>query len=141
MERIFAEFDINMKKTLIAILIGLSEADGDYNDNEIALIKDTGLKMGLTLEEIKSVKAKPNGFEYKLPHDISLRMKMFFYLLFMIRVDGVIDIREKQILKKFGFKLCLNPDLMNEMIDVLELYNNKPLPNNIIAEKIKKYLN
>jgi len=141
MEHIFQNISLDAKKSLIAMLIILSEADGQYDDNEIALIKDTGLKMGLSLDEIKAVKKKPNSFRFELPDNMKERIQMFYYLLFMIRIDGKITIREKDVLKKVGFHLCLNPDLMNEMLDVLEKFKNQPIPDNIMAEKVKKYLN
>ncbi len=141
MERIFSQFDDDTKKSLIAMLIMISEVDGQYDANEIALIKDTGNKMGLSVEEIKSVKKNPKGFEFKLPDNMNDRMKILYYLLFMIRVDGKITIREKDMLRKVGFKLCLNPGLLNEMLDVLEKYTNKPIPDNLMLEKVKKYLN
>ena len=97
--------------------------------------------MGLSLDEIKQVKADLNNFNLHLPDSLNDRMSMFCYLLFIIRVDGMISTREKELMKNIGFRLCLNIDLLNEMFDILEKYNNKKLPDNIIAEKLRKYLN
>ena len=141
MEKLFENFSKNEKKTLVSMLIKLSEADGQYHNNEIALIKDTGKKMGLSQDEILAVKKNPNDFKFVLPDNMKERMQMFYYLLFMIRVDGRITLTEKEMIRKIGFFLCLNTDLMNEMLDVLEKYENQRIPDNLMAEKVKKYLN
>ena len=141
MEHIFQSFDPEIKKSLIAMLIALSEADNEYAEYEIALIKDTGLKMGLTLDDIKYIKKNLSGYKLILPDNLSERMKIFCYLIFMIRIDGKITISEKELIKKVGFRLCLNPPLMNEIFEILEKYLNKQLPDTLIADMVKKYMN
>ena len=43
--------------------------------------------------------------------------------------------------KQLGFRLCLNPPLMDDLIDIMVENLNKKIPEDIMIKAVKKYLN
>jgi RAB protein geranylgeranyltransferase component A len=68
-------------------------------------------------------------------------MTILYYLLFMMRVDGVIDQQEEQLVHEAGFRLGFNEKMVDDLIHVMKTYLNKEIPPEVMLQQIKKYLN
>jgi len=141
MQNIFNDFEINVKKSLVSLLIKLSEADMVYMETEIVFIKTIGIKMGFTVDEIKEIKHHPESFDFELPDNMEDRMLMLYNLVYLIRVDGDMNNAEKELLKKLGLRLYLNPALLDDILFLVDKYNGMSIPREELQMHILKYQN
>jgi len=137
----YSSYDINIKKSYLLMLIKIEEADKKIDVNEEAFISFIAGKLGLTDEDIKDIRQNPGKFEFKLPDNIGDRLRIFYSLLYMMGIDGEIDKSEKEMCRKLGFRLCINPILMDDLIDIMVDNLNKRIPEDQMLEAVKKYLN
>jgi hypothetical protein len=59
----------------------------------------------------------------------------------MMRIDGKITEGEKKLCKRMGFRLGINPLLVDELIEIMVKHLNDRVPEEEMLRSIKKYLN
>ncbi len=133
--------DLNIKKSYLLMLIKLSDADHRSDPDEARFINDVAKKLGLTLQDIDNIHHHPEEFRFTLPDNMLDRMRQFYHLLFLMQIDGEITREEREMCRQLGFRLCLNPPLMDDLINVMIDNLNKRVPEGEMLEMIKKYLN
>jgi uncharacterized tellurite resistance protein B-like protein len=138
---IYSSYDINIKKSYLLMLIKIEEADKKIDVHEEAFISFMAGKLGLTDKDIRDIRQNPEKFEFRLPDNIDDRLRIFYSLLYMMGIDGEIKKSEKEMCRKLGFRLCINPVLMDDLIDIMVENLNKRLPEDQMLEAVKKYLN
>jgi uncharacterized tellurite resistance protein B-like protein len=137
----YSSFDDNIKKSYLLMLIKIEEADKRIDINEEAFIEYIAGKLGLTENDIKEIRQNPRKFEFKLPDNVNDRLRIFYNLLYMMGIDGEIEEEEKEMCRKLGFRLCINPVLMDDLIDIMVRNLNKRIPEDEMLKAVKKYLN
>lgn len=123
------------------MLIKLSNADHKVDKNEARFINDMAKKLGLTENDVENIHDHPDEFLFTLPDNMLERMRQFYHLLFLMGIDGEITIEEREICRQLGFRLCLNPPLMDDLINLMIDNLNKRIPDGEMLEVIKKYMN
>lgn len=119
----------------------MKDADKKSHYNEEQFILDIAKKMGLSKSDIKDAIYHPDKFKSSLPTTMAERMTYFYHILYMMKIDGEVDKREKELCKKIGFRLCLNPPLMDELIDIVADYASRNIPDDVMLKTTLKYLN
>ncbi len=137
----YSSFDENIKKSYLLMLIKIEEADKKIDINEEAFIEYIAGKLGLTENDINEIRRNPGKFEFKLPDNVDDRLRIFYSLLYMMGIDGEIQEQEKEMCRKLGFRLCINPVLMDDLIDIMVRNLNKRIPEDQMLKAVKKYLN
>jgi uncharacterized tellurite resistance protein B-like protein len=137
----YSSFDENIKKSYLLMLIKIEEADKRIDINEEAFIEYIAGRLGLTENDIKEIRQNPGKFEFKLPDNVEDRLRIFYSLLYMMGIDGEIQEQEKEMCRKLGFRLCINPVLMDDLIDIMVRNLNKRIPEDEMLKAVKKYLN
>ena len=137
----YSSFDENIKKSYLLMLIKIEEADNKIDINEEAFIEYIAGKLGLTEKDINEIRRHPAKFEFKLPDNVDDRLRIFYSLLYMMGIDGEIQEREKEMCRKLGFRLCINPVLVDDLIDIMVRNLNKRIPEDQMVNAVKKYLN
>ena len=128
------------KENILSLMISMSEADGVIHDNEMMYILQLGFSMGLTEEKIREIAGSEKSSLF-VPQSEADRMTIFYYLVFLIKVDGEITKDEKNMMHHFGLKLGFNHLMIENIIRVVEASLGKRLHPNAILREIKKHLN
>ncbi len=125
----------------LAMLVKLATANGDTHVNELRMIHFIGTKMGLLPDDIEFVLQNHEQFEFKLASSEQERMNQLYHFLFLIRMDGKVSENETDMVRHLGFKLCINPDLVEELLQIVTRFMGEDLPDHLLTDTIKKYLN
>lgn len=134
--------DENSKRGYLRMLIEMARADKEYKVNEDLLLKEIAERMQLDKKEVDSLnKGESESVHISLPKSEPERMTLFYQLLFMMRIDGKITPGEKRLCKRMGFRLGINPLLVDELIEIMVKHLNNRIPEEEMLQSIKKYLN
>lgn len=123
------------------MIIKLSDADHRIDQNEARFIHDLASKLGLTEEDVTNIHDHPEELRFTLPDNMLERMQQFYHLLFLMGIDGKITTEEREMCRKLGFRLCLNPSLMDDLINLMIDNLSKRIPEGEMLNAVKKYLN
>ena len=128
------------KQNILSIMLAMSKVDNVVHDNEMMYILQLGLSMDMSEEEILQI-AKDDKPSLFVPASEADRMTILYYLVFLIKVDGVVSEEEKEMLYHFGLKLGFNPLMVANIIRVIQANIGKKLPPNALIKEVRKYLN
>jgi hypothetical protein len=129
------------RSAVIYMLLKLMAADGHRDRAEYIYILNVAREMGMTPEEIATLKAEDILNEWKLPESEHDRMIILYYLLFMMKTDGRITVEEEIVVKELGYVLGFRIDMVVDLIQVIKSHdlNNSPASDRV--DKIRTYLN
>lgn len=137
----FEEYDIEQRKSIIALLFKLAKSDNSVSNVEKLYLRDIANSLGVDSFSIDEILQDPEAYPLKVPLDERERMTILYYLLFMMRVDGRIEKGEEKLVHEAGFRLGFNEKLTEDLIGVMKTYLNKEVPPDVMLTQIKKYLN
>jgi hypothetical protein len=119
----------------------LMAVDGHKDRREYVYILKVAYEMGMTQEDIASLTPDMIMHEQKLPADEKERMMILYYLLFMMKTDGIVTEDEELLVKDLGYHLGFRIDLVTDLVQVIKSYENMPSPSDALLDSIRKYLN
>jgi len=129
------------RSAVIFMLIRLMSIDGHRDRNEYIYILKVAHEMGMTPEEISSLKPEGIFKQSKLPNDEIERMIILYYLLFMMQIDGIITTEEENLVKDLGHHLGFRIEMVANLIQVIKSHEQITSPSEALLDKIKAYLN
>ena len=120
----------------------MAKADNAYKSNEDQLLREIAERMQIDLEDVASMdESDQENARLHIPKSEMERMTIFYQLLFMMRIDGNVSQGEKKLCQRMGFRLGINPLLVEELIDIMVKHLNDRVPEEEMLRSIKKYLN
>ena len=119
----------------------MTASDNRLEAKELIYILEAGMQIGFDRETIIQIGQETELHPLVVPADEAQRMTMLYYLLFLMRIDGHIDPDEEIFAKMFGFKLGFNELMLEELVIVMKDHVNAELPEDLLIEKVRKYLN
>ena len=128
-------------KAVLAILITMSQVDQQVDQIEKQFILDVSRQLGLSLDEVETIREQPETFILRPPKSEQDRMTILYYLLFTMRVDGQIKPKEEELCHKVGFRLGFNNLMIDDLIQVMKDHPKGEVPPEKMLNEIKKYLN
>ena len=128
------------KENIISIIAQMSKVDGRIHEYEVIYLLKLGLSLGLTDEKVREIIISEEKFLF-IPKSEQDRVTILYYLIFLLKVDGVVNKKEEEMLHHFGLKLGFNPLLIGNIIDVVKGQNGEELLPNALLNEVKKYLN
>ncbi len=137
----YAQTSIESKKSILALLFKLMGADNDEHPKELMYIMHISDRLGLTDDDLKDVSFRMDEYKLIPPQEEADRIKVLYYLLFLMKADGVVQPEEEEFIARFGMKLGFRPDMVHDLIQVLKKYLDSPVPPEELFDKIKTYLN
>ncbi|HUR31709.1 MAG TPA: hypothetical protein VMZ69_09765 [Saprospiraceae bacterium] len=129
------------RSAVIYMLLRLMAADGYRDRREFIYILKVANELGLTSEDIASLKEEDLLNDWKLPANEGERMIILYYLLFMMKTDGIVSPEEEILVKELGHTLGFRIDLVADLIQVIKSYEITNAPSEKLIEKIRTYLN
>lgn len=129
-------FGSDDKRELIEWMIQLLKADGKESSREWAYVNEVANQYDL---EISSAVQSASTINLAVPdHD---RMVLFYYLLFLSKIDGEVDDQEVLLLRDFALRLGFRPAMADDFAGVLRAYSGQQVPTEEMIGVIRKYLN
>ena len=89
----FEEYDIEQRKSIIALLFKLAKSDNSVSNIEKLYLRDIANSIGIDSFSIDEILKNPAAYPLKTPLDERERMTILYYILFMMRVDGRMNIK------------------------------------------------
>lgn len=126
---------------VIKTLLELSRSDGILDKTEIMYIISVGNKIGLSSSEMEDVLRSNTEGGFATPDSEKDRMSFLYYMLFLMKIDGNINERERKLIHKVGFKLGFNELLLTDLINIIEDHLHEKVPPEALLSVVKKYLN
>ncbi len=133
--------DIERKRSVLALLLEMANADKEIEPIELQYIKGLAGNMGMTQMDIQEAMDHPKDYIFKAPADEHSRMTIMYYLLFLMRSNGEIDLREEAVAFKAALKLGFSQSLTHDLINVVKFHLVDEIPPDAMLNNIKKYLN
>ena len=129
------------RSAVIYMLLRLMAADGHRDRSEFIYILRVAKELGLTPEDIASLKAEDLHNDWNLPAEERDRMIILYYLLFMMRTDGIVSPEEESLVKDLGSTLGFRIEMVADLIQVIKSYDPVHSPAEELIDRIRPYLN
>ncbi len=133
--------DRSTKESYIAVLLMLAEADNRDHVNEIRFIEHVAVRLGLDKSDVERIDQHPEHLVFVLPKDEQERMNLLYHLLFLMKIDGAVGESEIKLCHEIGLRLGFNYQMVDELINIMSQHIGKPIPQNLLLDIIRKYMN
>ena len=133
--------DYDRNRATIAMLMKMVTVDNRIDPIEKRFLGDIARQLGLQQVDIDTISENPDQFALKPPSSEEERMRILYYLLFMMRVDGKIPPEEEKLCYKAALRLGFNEQLTRDMITIMKTYLDDEIPPDAMINVVKKYLN
>lgn len=133
--------DTERKRSVLALLLEMANADKEMEPIELDYIRSLAGNMGMTQMDIQEAMDHPDDYKFKSPADEHSRMTIMYYLLFLMRSNGIINLKEEAVAFKAALKLGFSQSLTQDLINVVKTYLVDDIPPDAMLKNIKKYLN
>jgi L-2-hydroxyglutarate oxidase LhgO len=129
-------------KTHFINLYSMALADEQIDTKELEMLYKIGLEKGISKEEMDEILFNVDIYEVekRIPNDILTKVEYLFDFVQMIIADGIIDYREKEMLKKFCLKFGFIEDNINTIIEFLIEEAKKGTNKQKLIEYVKQIL-
>jgi len=126
---------------LIRLLVLFSKSDKDFDYKEFVYILNVAELLGLSQEYIENLIRSPEALDLDPPQSEQDRMRIIYYLLFLMKVDKEVNQKEIELVHHFGFKLGFSRSMINDFIDLVKEYKDSTVPSDAMINIILKYQN
>ena len=133
--------DRNTKESYIAVLLMLAEADDKDHINEDRFIRHVAVRLGLDEQDVDRIDKHPENLNFEFPRSEQARMNLLYHLLFLMKIDGTVGPKEKKLCHEIGMRLGFHYQMVDELIGVMTQHIGKVIPDHILLNIIKKYMN
>jgi len=108
---------------VLAVLIQLSRADNYFDEFEFSYILKVGQHLHIQDQKVEQMINTPAPVNLEIPTSEEDRMTIIYYMLFLMKIDTIITVEEKELVHHYGFKLGFSSTMIDEFISMME--NNK----------------
>ncbi len=132
-----SHFDLNHKNklTLVKMMHSILVADKKEDAKEWQYFDYVCKELGLRREDIIGVEKS------EIPPMEKDRMAMFYYLLFLTKIDQQLDAEEELRIHEFALKLGFNELMAQDFIELMKAHLDGPVAIEDMIAVIKKYMN
>lgn len=126
---------------LIKLLIQFSKSDSEFNEKELVYILNVATRLDVGQSQLEDwIKSAP-VVDISVPESEQERMRVFYYLLFLMKIDRQVSDQEVEAIHHFGFKLGFSRAMINDFVDVVKNHTDKEIPVSVMIDIIKRYQN
>lgn len=126
---------------LIKMLVKLSLSDKDFDEKEFTYMLTVAERLGLSQARFEILLREASELEFKSPPSEHDRMRILYYLLFLMKIDNRVTEEETKIIHHFGFKLGFSRAMINDFVDLIAQYSEHRIPEREMIDIIRKYSN
>jgi uncharacterized tellurite resistance protein B-like protein len=125
--------------SLLSEMITLVRSDHEVNQKEYNFIYAIALQFGIDKEELDELFNK--NVKYSPPKPESERILQFHRLVLLMNVDEVQHPEEINKLKEFGVRMGLSPFAIDRVLKIMNNFEDKIVPPNVLIDIFKTYYN
>lgn len=129
----------NERLSLLSELIKMAKADNEVREVEFQFLLAIASQMGVTKDDFKALFEQ--YIEFNPPKIEFERIVQFQRLVLLMNVDLVIDEDEIEYIKDLGIRMGLHPMATNEVLKVMNEYENKVIPPDVLIGIFRTYHN
>lgn len=126
---------------LFSALIQLSKADNYFDQFEFSYLLKVGNHLGIEDVQVESMIKENTKLPLSIPKNEKDRMTILYYMLFLMKVDNIINEEEIELVHHYGFKLGFSFNMISEFIAVMERNKFKTVDQKELIDVIRKYQN
>jgi uncharacterized tellurite resistance protein B-like protein len=117
LKRIFKTDHDGIRKSHIKNLICVAMVDGHLDDGEWELLRSIARIMGMSEEEIKTIRNHPEAIHFVPPRKYEQKVEQIRDLVALMTVDGEINTKELELCKKISLKLDILPQMVDQILE------------------------
>lgn len=129
------------KRTLIALLITMANADLELHPNEAVYIFTFAKQVGLTQEDVIEISKTYNKMSLEIPKADVQRVEYFLYALTVMKADGDISKDEEHTAMKIALTLGIRQAMAHDIIEMQRYELEDGFDPERLNEIILKYVN
>lgn len=127
---------------VLSVLVKLSKADSYFDEFEFTYLLKVGRHLGVADHRVEElIKSSEKQLTLNIPQKEEDRMTIIYYMLFLMKIDTIINEEEKEVIHHYGFKLGFSAAMMNDFISLMEKNKFKRVSTEQMLDIIKKYQN
>lgn len=126
-------------QSLISDLIKLAEADGKLTHSEYDFIIRLAKRMEVSEEEVEELFNKPISTKTKFTE--LERITHFHKLVLLMNVDRETHKKEVIAIKNFGLKMGIRSDVINQILERMNEYEDKVIPSSELIQIFRSNYN
>ncbi len=110
----------NADKNYLKQLIKVAMSDGNIDDKENLFINKIANKFNLSDEDIEEIKHNLPEIKFREPQNSKLRFQMVFDLVWIMLIDGNIDVNEVHICSRVAMKMGYEPQIVEDLVNAIQ---------------------
>ena len=122
-------------------MVHISKSDNHFDDFEYSYILQVGQAVGLSQYQVDEIIRAKTTFDSTFPKTEQERMNILYYMLFLMKIDKNVSLKEKELIHHYGFKLGFPKAMLDEFIYLISKHQNSLVPTDQMLSIIKKYQN
>ena len=126
-------------QSMISDLIRLAEADGKLTHSEYDFIIRLAKRMDVSEEEVAELFKNP--IQSKIRYSEMERITHFHKLVLLMNVDRETHRKEVIAIKNFGLKMGIRSDVINQILDRMNDYDDKVIPTDELIQIFRSNYN
>jgi hypothetical protein len=135
------QWEFEAKKNHLLMLYSLVSHDDVVSGYKEHFISNIATSLGLTEVELDEVIDSAACIECPIPKDEGSRVGYFYHLLFLLSMHGKLADRDRELCRSMGFRLCLNPLMVNELIELTFTNEGREIPKDEMLNTVKRHYN
>jgi len=128
-------------KELLSALIQLSKADNYFDEFEFTYLLKVGRHIGLEDEVVETMIKQSKKLPLTIPKNEEERMTILYYMLFLMKINNIINDEEKELVHHYGFKLGFSANMIDDFIRLMENSGQRKVKTTDMIKVIRKYQN
>ena len=129
----------NEKKQIISDMISMAKADNTIHDQEYNFILIVAEQLGIDQQTVDYLTKNPLD-ETVFSSDAE-RFTQFQRMLLLMNVDEKAHLIEIETLRKYGLKLGIRAEAVDQLLSEMNDYENKMIPADRLMEIFKRFYN
>ncbi len=117
---LFKKDDESSDKNYLKQLLRVAMSDGNIDTKESEFIDKIASKFDVTAEELKEIKSNLQDIKFKEPATSKSRFQMVFDLVWIMLIDGEIDVSEIHICSRIALKLGYEPQIVENLVNAIQ---------------------
>ena len=126
----------NTDKNYLKQLIKVAMSDGNIDEKENKFINKIAVKFNLSDEDIDDIKSNLQDIKFQEPQNSKARFQMVFDLVWLMLIDGNIDVNEIHICSRVAMKMGYEPQIVEDLVNAIQNNLVDAVEPEVIYEKI-----
>lgn len=127
------------KLSILSEMISMATIDRDLKEREYNFLLAVAKQLDISKTELDRLFSQPAPFKHQKTE--SERIIQFYRLVLMMNIDEEQHPKEVQMVKECGLRMGLNPVAMDRVLLVMNNYEDKIVPTNVLLEIFKAHYN